>query len=126
MKDKDEQNPYLPHRESDKDRYIVEVPLEARMPKPERLPSGFEPIQSIGLEGQAFRGLAGGRVPWWILITGWVIFGGWALFAIGLVITSSAFLSGLPLLFISGVPILILWRGTAAKFKVARHRNRRR
>jgi hypothetical protein len=66
MKTNDNHDPYLPPRKSDKDRFIVEVPLEAKMPKPDRLPSGYDPIQSIGLEGRAFRSLAGGRIPWWV------------------------------------------------------------
>jgi hypothetical protein len=121
----DKRDPYLPHRKSDKDRLIVEIPLESKMPYPDRLPSGFDPIQSIGLEGRAFRGLAGGRIPWWILITGWIIFGGFALLTLSLAITSGI-LSSLPLLFINSIPILILWRGTAAKFKVDRHKNKRK
>jgi hypothetical protein len=125
MRDNDERDPYLPHRKSDKDRLIVEIPLESKMPYPDRLPSGFDPIQSIGLEGRAFRGLAGGRIPWWILITGWIIFGGCALLTLSLVITSG-FLSSLPLLVINSIPIVILWRGTAAKFTVDRHKNKRK
>jgi hypothetical protein len=125
MRDNDERDPYLPPRKSDKDRFIVEIPLELKMPKPDRLPSGFDPIQSIGLEGRAFRGLAGGRIPWWILITGWIIFGGFALLTLSLAITSGV-LSSLPLLVINGIPIVILWRGTAAKFTVDCYKNRRK
>ena len=125
MRDNDERDPYLPHRKSDKDRLIVEIPLESKMPYPDRLPSGFDPIQSIGLEGRAFRGVAGGRIPWWILITGWIIFGGFALLTLSLAIPSGV-LSSLPLLFINSIPIVILWRGTAAKFKVNRYKNKRK
>jgi hypothetical protein len=125
MKDKDEREPYLPHRKLDKDRLIVEIPLESKMPYPDRLPSGFDPMQSIGLEGGAFRGLARGRIPWWVLITGWMIFGGFGLLTLTLAITSSI-LSSLPLILINGIPLVILWRGTAAKFIVDRHNNKRK
>jgi hypothetical protein len=124
MKDKDEREPYLPHRKLDKDRLIVEIPLESKIPYPDRLPSGFDPMQSIDLEGRAYRGLAGGRIPWWILITGWIIFGGFALLTLSLVIESGV-LSSLPLLFINFIPIVILWRGTAAKIKVDHNKNKR-
>lgn len=125
MKDNDERDSYLPNRKSDKDRLIVEIPIESKFPYPDRLPSGYDPVQSIGLEGRAFRGLAGGRMPWWILITGWIIFGGFALLTLSLAITSG-FLSSLPLLILNGLPIAILWRGTAAKFAVERNKNKRR
>jgi hypothetical protein len=125
MRNNDKHDPYLPPRKSDKDRFIVEIPLESKMPKPDRLPSGFDPIQSIGLEGRAFRGLAGGRIPWWVLITGWIIFGSFALLTLSLAITSGV-ISSLLILFINGIPIVILWRGTAAKFTVDRHKNKRK
>jgi hypothetical protein len=125
MKNNDKHEPYLPHRKSDKDRLIVEIPLESKMPYPDRLPSGFDPIQSIGLEGRAFRGLAGGRIPWWVLITGWVIFGGFALLTLSLAMTSGVF-PNLLILFINAIPIVILWRGTAAKFTVNRHKNQKK
>jgi hypothetical protein len=125
MRDNDKYDPYLPPRRSDKDKFVIEIPLESKMPKPDRLPSGFDPIQSIGLEGRAFRGLAGGRIPWWVLITGWIIFGGFALLTLTLAITSGI-LSSLPLIVINGIPIIILWRGTAAKFKVNRDKNKRK
>ncbi|WP_404790439.1 hypothetical protein [Altericista sp. CCNU0014] len=125
MRDNEEYDPYLPPKRSDKDRFIVEIPLESKTPNPDRLPSGFDLIQSIGLEGRAFRGIAGGRIPWWILITGWVIFGGFALLTLSLSITSGV-LSSLPFLLINGIPIVILWRGTAAKFTVDRHKSKRK
>jgi hypothetical protein len=125
MKNNDKHEPYLPHRKSDKDRLIVEIPLESKMPYPDRLPSGFDPIQSIGLEGRAFRGLAGGRIPWWVLITGWVIFGGFALLTLNLAMTSGVF-PILLILFINAIPIVILWRGTAAKFTINRHKKQRK
>jgi hypothetical protein len=124
MRNNGKDDPYLPPRKSEKDRFILEIPLESKMPKPDRLPSGFDPIQSIGLEGRAFRGLAGGRMPWWVLITGWIIFGGFALLSLSLAITSG-FLSSLPLLLINIIPILILWRGTAAKFTANRYKKKR-
>lgn len=125
MRSNDDNDPYLPSRKSEKDRYIIEIPLESKMPKPDRLPSGFDPIQSIGLEGRAFRGVAGGRIPWWVLITGWIIFGGFGLLTLSLAITSG-FLSSLPFLLINSIPIVILWRGTAAKFTVDRYKKKRK
>lgn len=125
MRDNDDKYSYLPHRDSDKDRLIVEIPAESKMPYPDRLPSGFDPVQSIGLEGRAFRGLSGGRIPWWILMTGWVFFGSFSLLTLSLVITSG-FLASLPLLLINSLPMIILWRGTAAKISNRRIKNRTR
>jgi hypothetical protein len=121
MRDNDERDRYLPDRKSEKDRLFVEIPAETKTPYPEKVPSGYDPIQSIRLEGRAFRGLAGGRIPWWVLITGWVLFGGLALLAIG-----AGFSAHRPLLFFNGILIVILWRGTAAKLLAERHKKKRR
>jgi hypothetical protein len=123
MRDNDERDRYLPDRKSEKDRLFVEIPAETKNPYPEKLPSGYDPIQSIRLEGRAFRGLAGGRIPWWVLITGWVIFGGLALLSLSLAI-GSGFSARSPLLLLNGIPIAILWRGTAAKLLAERHKKK--
>jgi hypothetical protein len=125
MRDNDGRDRYLPERKSEKDKLFVEIPAETKSPYPEKVPSGYDPIQSIKLEGRAFSGLAGGRIPWWVLITGWVIFGSLALLSLGLAIPSG-FLASLPLLFINGIPIAILWRGTTAKLSGARNQKKRR
>jgi hypothetical protein len=120
----DDRNLYLPHRNTEKDRLIVEVPIEAKMPYPDKLPSGYDPVQSIGLEGRAFRGLAGGRMPWWILATGWFFFGGFAALALSSAI-ASGLVSSIPLLLVSSLPLAILWRGTAAKIAVRPRKQKR-
>ncbi|MFM7449341.1 MAG: hypothetical protein ACKO24_12185, partial [Leptolyngbyaceae cyanobacterium] len=68
-----------------------------------------------------FRGLAGGRIPWWVLISGWIIFGGLALLILIPVITSAAF-ELLPALVIASIPLVILWRGTVAKLSTEKHK----
>jgi hypothetical protein len=126
MRDNDERDQYLPDRKSEKDRLFVEIPAETKNPYPEKLPSGYDPIQSIRLEGRAFRGLAGGKIPWWVLITGWVLFGGLALLSLRLSI-GAGFSVRRPLLFFNGILLIaILWRGTAAKLLAERHKKKRR
>jgi hypothetical protein len=121
MRENDEHDRYLPEPKAEKDRLFVDVPTETKTPYQDRLPSGYDPMQSISLEGRAYRGLAGGRIPWWILISGWVLFGGFALLTVSLTIASGSF-GALPLLFFNGILIAILWRGTAAKISVGRNR----
>lgn len=125
MRENDEHDQYLPDRKAEKDRLFVDVPTETKTPYQDRLPSGYDPMQSISLEGRAYRGLAGGRIPWWILISGWVLFGGFALLTVSLTI-ASGFFGALPILFFNGILIAILWRGTTAKFTVNRNKNQRK
>ncbi|MEG4810975.1 hypothetical protein QUA82_24680 [Microcoleus sp. F8-D3] len=125
MSKNDESKPFLPDDKLDTDRIVVEVPAEQKSPDRERIPSGYEPMGEIYLRGRAFRGLAGGRIRWWVLISGWIIFGGLALLILISAIASASF-SPLPALIILAIPIIILWRGTTTKLFIEKHKSRRR
>ena len=125
MSENDESKQFLPDDKLDTDRIVVEVPAEQRSPYQERIPSGYEPMGEIYLRGRAFRGLAGGRIPWWVLISGWIVFGGLALLTLITAIASASF-GALPVLIILAIPIIILWRGTTTKLSIEKHKSRRR
>src|ERR687894_768970 len=99
MSENDESKQFLPDDKLDTDRIVVEVPAEQKSPYQERIPSGYEPMGEIYLRGRAFRGLAGGRIPWWVLISGWIVFGGLALLTLITAIASASF-GALPVLII--------------------------
>ena len=124
MNEHDESKQFFPDDKLDSDRIVVEVPAEQKSPYQERLPSGYDPMGEIYLRGTAFRGLAGGRIPWWVLISGWIFFGGSALLIVISAIASASF-AALPVLIIVTIPLIILWRGTTAKLSIKKHKNRR-
>jgi hypothetical protein len=106
-------NKYLPDENGEPEKLSIEIPAEQRL-NPEKTPSGFDPMGEIQLRGQAYRGLAGGQTPWWILIAGWFVFG--AIFAVLLhAAITTRMLTVWILLIIMTIPLLILWRGTVAK-----------
>ncbi|MBH8562273.1 hypothetical protein I8748_08800 [Nostoc sp. CENA67] len=105
------------------DKLYIEIPAEQNSPYQERIPSGYDPMQEIYLRGRAFRSMSGGRIPWWVLISGWLIFGGLALLMLISAIASQSFGLLLPLAFVS-IPVLILWRGTVAKVSTTKPRRR--
>jgi hypothetical protein len=126
MSKNNEYRQFLPDDELDDKRTVVEIPAESKFPyQPDRIPSGYDPMSEIHLRGRASRGLAEGRIPWWVIISGWVILGGYAL-----MILSAAFMSAsvvvLLFLAIAVIPLLILWRGTAAKISIEQRRRRKR
>lgn len=136
MNEHDESKQFFPDDKFDSDRIVVEVPADQKSPYQERIPSGYEPMGEIYLRGRAFRGLAGGRIPWWVLISGWIFFGGLALLivisAILPALTSASFSALLPLiilaipLIILAIPLIIMWRGTTAKLSIQKQKSRRR
>src|SRR4028118_1340799 len=120
--------------EFDKDQLFTEIPAESNPPNLEKIPSGYDPMGRIYLEGIANRNLAGGRIPWWVLISGWMLYGALALLgflgaiALGsfegsfIVVFGGLFvLIGLTVI----LPLLILWRGTIAKLMIARRKTKR-
>lgn len=125
MSENDDSKQFFPDDEIDRDRIIIEVPINPKSPYEERVPSGYDPMSEIYLRGRAFRGLAGGRIPWWVLISGWIMFGGLALLILITAITSAGF-GALPALFFVAIPIIILWRGTIAKLSIEKPKNQRR
>ena len=78
----------------------------------------------IYLRGRAFRGLAGGRIRWWVLISGWIFFGGLALLILISAIASASF-SAWPALIIVAIPLIIMWRGTTANLSIEKPKNRK-
>jgi len=111
-----EQPDYLPPDESvDPNQLFVEVPTHASPVPHDRIPSGYEPMGEIELRGRMASGLAGGRVPWWVLITGWVIFGGAAFLLLHVALTLSSFTAWFGVA-IALLPLIALGRGTFAKW----------
>ena len=121
----DDAQQFLPDDAIDPDRIVVDVPVDPQSPYQEKIPSGYDPMGSIYLRGRAYRGLAGGRIPWWVLISGWIIFGGLALLMLIFSISSGVF-GLLTTLVILVIPLIILWRGTSAKMSIQKRRNKRR
>ncbi|GAB4328918.1 MAG: hypothetical protein OHK0047_15470 [Leptolyngbyaceae cyanobacterium] len=119
MNDNNESKRFLPDENLDNDKLSIEIPTEQPV-HPERVASGFDPMGEIQLRGQAYRGLAGGRTPWWILISGWVIFGCIAAVLLYAAIQSASLTIWI-LFIVMVIPLFILGRGTAAKLS-----NRRR
>ena len=93
-------------------------------PQIEKHPSGYSPMERIELQGQAYRGLASGQMPWWVIVSGWVIFG-----LPCLMMTVVAVTSGEPFVLIaSAMPLIVLWimwRGTRAKLTQQKARHQR-
>lgn len=103
------------HQEKlDRDQLFVEVPAEQKSPHPERIPSGYDPMGEIYLRGRTYRSLAGGRIQWWVLISGWIIFGGIALLILTVAIASGS-LALLLSLALFTMPVWVVLRGTLAK-----------
>ena len=121
----DEYKPFFEDNRSDEDRLFVEVPPKAESPYPEQIPSPYDPMGWIHLEGRMARGLAGGNIPWWVLISGWILFSGYASLVLSIVVPSPSF-AALPLLIILAIFLAILWRGTKAKLSMKKRRGRRR
>jgi hypothetical protein len=99
----------------DRTKLFVEVPIEPKFFYQEQIPSGYEPMSEIYLEGRAFRRLAEGTIPRWVIISGWIVFGGFALPILISVFASATFEFLLSGVFVT-IPLLILYRGTIAKF----------
>ncbi|MEL6455950.1 MAG: hypothetical protein AAFQ40_14690 [Cyanobacteria bacterium J06623_5] len=118
MSESDEFRKYLVADEPLPPKLFTEEPTP--LPPPvEKAPSGLAPMSRIELEGRAYRGIAGGNIPWWVLISGAAVlllpvlalmlvmaYAGWLLFS-------------LPLL---AVPGMIIWRGVSAKLAAQKAR----
>jgi hypothetical protein len=114
-------NQFLPDRKSDKLSY--DVPIRQQPVVPERIPSGYDPIEQAQLEARAFRALAGGKIHWWILISGWIFLGISSLVIICLVASRLSW-GAIPFLLIASIPLITLCRGTNAKFSNWRGRRK--
>jgi hypothetical protein len=114
-------NPYFSNDKLDEDKIFVEIPSEQKPVYHERLTSGFDPMGEVYLEGRVYRGISGGRTPWWVLFTAWVIFGGMFFMLLSAAFASPGLVILLPLL-IASLPVLITLRGTLAKLSNRKQR----
>lgn len=119
MSKNNEFNRFLPEVEPEK--HSVDIPAQPP-PQYDRVPSGYEPIGEIELRGRVVRGLANGRTAWWVLISGWIIFGGLVWLMIKISLISPAIVAWI-FATIAAVPLLILLKGTKAKFRNKRRRH---
>ena len=125
MSDHDDYRPFLPNEEMDDEKIVVEVPSNSGFPYQERTPAGYEPMEAIQLRGITYRRLAGGRIPWWVLISGWILYGGLILVSLIPAIAAGGLLALLTLI-VGAIPLIILGRGTAAKLSLKKRKRRRR
>lgn len=92
-----------------------------------KAPTGFAPMERIALEGKAYRGLASGSQPWWVIITGWVMFGLPCLaVVIGLGAAGGLGVEVVGAIAICGFFFSIMYRGTRAKLKQQQIKQQRR
>jgi hypothetical protein len=87
----DKYKKYFEDNSSAEDRLFVEVPPKSESPYQEKIPSPYDPMGWINLEGSMARGFAGGNMPWWVLISGWILFSGYASIALIIVFSSPSF-----------------------------------
>jgi hypothetical protein len=125
MSQDDEYKKYFEDDRSDEDRLFVEVPTKSESPYQEKIPSPYDPMGWIHLEGRMARGFAGGNMPWWVLISGWFLFSCYGAVVMSIVLPSPSF-GALPILIILAIFLAILWRGTSAKLAIKRRNGRRR
>ncbi len=120
----DKYKPFFEDNRSEEDRLFVEVPTKSESPYQEKIPSPYDPMGWIHLEGRMARGFAGGNIPWWVLISGWFLFSCYGAVVMAIVLPSPSF-GALPILIILAIFLAILWRGTRAKLSKQK-RDRRR
>jgi hypothetical protein len=125
MSQDDEYKKYFEDDRSDEDRLFVEVPTKSESPYPEKIPSPYDPMGWIHLEGKMARGFVGGNMPWWVLISGWFLFSCYGAVVMAIVLPAPSF-GALPILIILAIFLAILWRGTSAKLAMKRRNSRRR
>ncbi|MEM6453322.1 MAG: hypothetical protein AAF703_23790 [Cyanobacteria bacterium P01_D01_bin.105] len=94
--------------------------------KIERAATGLAPMERIALEGKAYRGLASGSKPWWVMVTGWVMFG---LPCLAVVIGLALSGGGVEMVGAIAICLVFFWimyRGTRAKLKQQQRRDKYR
>ena len=145
MNENNEPKRFFPNEEFDEGQVFIEVPAEQKPQPQEKIPSGYDPMGEIYLRGRAYRSLARGRIPWWVIISSWLIFGSSALIIIVVTLPDIIFylsdvfspspkidrlkqffifLSFMPALGFSALPFFVLWRGTLAKISSTKRRSR--
>jgi len=94
-------------------------------PKIEKAPLGYDPMERIALDGRAYRGLASGHSPWWVMVLGWIIFGLPLLMtAVFAVTTGAPVLAGAAVM--PAIFLWIMWRGTQAKLALKKEHEQKR
>lgn len=68
----------------DYDRLNTEQPLDPQSYQDMQLPNPLDPMGRINSEGRAFRNLASGRMPTWILFCAWMTIGLFSFIFLGL------------------------------------------
>lgn len=121
--DNDNSRQFFGEQKLNEAQLFVEVPAEQKSPYQERIPSGYDPMGEIYLRGRTYSSLAGGRIRWWILISGWIVFGGIALLVLTVAIVSGSFALLLPLALVT-LHVWIVLRGTLAKLSSTQRRRR--
>ncbi|MEN8446649.1 MAG: hypothetical protein ABG776_16745 [Cyanobacteria bacterium J06555_13] len=122
MTDHNEFQAFLKDASTQNGPMFIEVPppLPAKI---EKAPLGYDPMERIALEGRAYRSLASGQSPWWVMVMGWIIFG------LPLVMVAVfALIAGDPIVLGAAVMpaifLWIMWRGTHAKLALKREHRR--
>ncbi|HLO84495.1 MAG TPA: hypothetical protein VK203_05680 [Nostocaceae cyanobacterium] len=123
MSKNNEHESFFSDDQVNKDKLFIDIPTKQSSPYQDRIPNGYDPMGDIYLRGRALRSIAGGRIPWPVLICGWILFGGICLLSLLLIIISPS-LEMLILLAFNIIPLIIVWRGTSAKLSSGKSRNR--
>ncbi|MBW4574598.1 MAG: hypothetical protein KME08_04875 [Aphanothece sp. CMT-3BRIN-NPC111] len=75
MNEDNEYKKYFRDEGLDKGEISYDIPAEQKLPFQEKLPSGYDPMGEIYLEGRAYSNISEGNSKWWIIISSWIIFG---------------------------------------------------
>ena len=103
----------------------VEVPSPLP-PKIEKAASGYAPMDRIALQGQAYRGLASGSQPWWVIIAGWIVFGLPCLSIVVVMATTGGWVAYLGAIALCAIFLWIMYRGTKAKLARQKEQHQRK
>jgi len=125
MTNQNEFQAYLQDSSAQPKRFFTEEP--SPLPPPiQKASNGLAPMERIALEGQAYRGLASGSQPWWVIISGWVIFGMPCLLVVVAMVSLGGALELLGAIALCLVFLWILYRGTRAKLAQQKAQEQRR
>lgn len=76
----------FPKPSNEYSKQFIEIPPSHPFQNPEKIYSGFEPLESIGLEGSAYRNLSKGNAPRWVMWSSWLFLGFPSLFVCGIIL----------------------------------------
>lgn len=93
---------------------VVEVSTTPMYMELERIPSGFNPVGKIYVEGRLFRNLASGDAHWWLMIAAWGTVGTNVIVSVLAMLLAGESMALLPLI-ITIIPLMPLVRGTTTK-----------